>query len=95
MSPAPHVQWKTLEELEGSLLRLRQVYSDEPAKRQEVRAAVIRTKDRARAASRNPKVSPAKRSEKDEMVKWMLVWLDDPAIFADWVTLRRTRLNGG
>ena len=93
MSPALHVQWKTLDELEASLREFQQIYADQPTRRGELRDVVIRTKDRARFASHNPKVSDVKRAEKDEMVKWMLVWLDDPAIFGDWVALRRGQLG--
>ena len=83
------VRWKTLDELEASLRELQQLYAEQPAQRRELRDAVIGAKDRARFASRNPKVSAEKRSIKEEMVQWMLVWLDDPAMFGDWVTLRR------
>jgi hypothetical protein len=30
---------------------------------------------------------------KAEMVEWMLVWLDDPAIFPAWIQLRRQRMG--
>ena len=30
-----------------------------------------------------------KRAQKEEMVQWMLVWLENPAIFPQWVKLRR------
>ena len=86
------VEWKTLDQLEGSLREFQRLYLETPGQRRELRDAVILAKDRARFASRNPKVSEAKRAEKTEMVQWMLVWLDDPAIFGDWVTLRRGQL---
>ena len=88
----PHIHWKTLDELETSLREFQRLYAEEPARRRELRDAVIRAKDRARFASRNPKVSPEKRAAKEEMVRWMLVWLDDPAIFEDWAALRRAQL---
>ena len=93
--PRPHarVEWKTFEQLEVSLRELQRVYAESPARRRELREAVIRAKDRARFASRNAKVSAAKRAEKDEMVRWMLVWLDDPAMFGEWVILRRKQLD--
>ncbi len=34
-----------------------------------------------------------KRALKSEMVEWMLVWLGDPRMFADWVRLRRAVLR--
>ena len=90
MDEAPHVKWKTLDELDSSLRDFQRMYEQYPPRRRELRDLVIKAKDRARFASRNPKVSSPKRAEKEEMVQWMLVWLDDPAMFADWVTLRRT-----
>jgi hypothetical protein len=93
MEAAPHVRWKTLDELEASLREFQRIYDEEPVRRRELRDVVIRTKDRARFASRNPKVSAEKRAAKDEMVQWMLVWLDDPSMFGDWVTLRRAQLG--
>jgi hypothetical protein len=95
MEPAPGIQWKTLDQLEASLREFQRLYAERPAGRRELRDAVIRTKDRARFASRNPKVSAEKRAAKEEMVQWMLVWLGDPAMFGDWVTLRRDQLTAG
>jgi hypothetical protein len=89
MDAAPRILWKTLDVLEASLRDFQRMYEEQPVRRSELRHAVIKAKDRARFASRNPKVSSEKRAEKDEMVRWMLVWLDDPSMFADWVTLRR------
>jgi len=93
MAPTPHLSWKTLDELEASLREFQRMYAEEPLRRRALRDVVIRTKDRARHASRNPKVSPEKRAEKEEMVQWMLVWLDDPSLCGDWVTLRREQLR--
>ena len=93
MEPAPHIHWKTLDDLEASLLEFQRMYEEDPARQRLLREAVIQAKDRARYASRNPKVSAEKRAAKEEMVRWMLVWLDDPSMFADWVTLRRGQLG--
>lgn len=32
---------------------------------------------------------------KAEMVEWMLVWLDDPAMFPAWASVRRLRIGAG
>lgn len=93
MDELPRVQWKTLDELEASLGEFQRMYAEYPAQQRELRRIVIKTKDRARFASRNLKVSPEKRAAKEEMVRWMLVWLDDPSMFADWVALRRRRIS--
>src|ERR1700720_905241 len=96
MDSALKLRWKTLDELEASLRDFERLYEaalDVPGRRSELRAQVIKAKDRARFASRNPKVSAEKRAAKAEMVQWMLVWLDDPSMFGDWVTLRRGQLD--
>jgi len=93
MQPAPQIAWKTLDELAASLREFQRLYAEEPAGRRALRDVVIRTKDRARYASKNPKVAAEKRATKEEMVQWMLVWLDDPSMFSDWVMLRRRQLG--
>jgi len=89
MAPQPHLHWKNLDELESSLREFQRMYAADPAQRRALREKVIETKDRARFASHNPKVAPDKRAQKAEMVRWMLVWLDDPELFPTWVSLRR------
>jgi hypothetical protein len=89
----PRVEWKSFDLLEASLRTLARQYADLPDERRDIRSAVIRAKDRARYASHNPKVAPEKRAEKEEMVRWMLVWLDSPALFPSWIELRRARLH--
>lgn len=90
--PQPHrgVWTKSLDELQESLTDMAEAYVDHPVA---CRAVVIAAKDRTRFASRNPKVDAAKRTEKEEMVQWMLVWLDDPGIFATWAGLRRNTIT--
>lgn len=84
--PFAGVKTKTLEELEASLIAMTAAY---PEARAECRTAVIAAKDRARFASLNQKAAPEKRTLKAEMVRWMLVWLADPAMFRAWVQLRK------
>lgn len=83
----------SLDELESSLRELSRVYETRPDLRRYCRDQVIGAKDRARWAARSPRVDESKRKMKAEMVEWMLVWLDDPAIFAAWVELRRQRMG--
>lgn len=92
MAPAPKIVWKTLDELEASLREFAERYAADATSRRALRDAVIHAKDRARFASRNPKAAPEKRAVKEEMLRWMLVWLDDPAMFEDWVRLRRGKM---
>ncbi len=87
--PFAGVDTKTLGGLEQSLLAMSLAY---PLNRAECRALVIAAKDRCRFAALNPKTAPEKRSLKEEMVEWLLVWLGDPAMFADWAALRKRQL---
>ena len=75
------------ESLERTLLALTEEYED-PDKRRGTRRLVITAKDHARfAMKRTP--DPVKRAEKEEMVLWMLTWLDNPSLFPLWVPLRK------
>ena len=82
-----------MDELEATLLELTQVYETRPDLRRYCRDQVIAAKDRARWASRSSGVDEPKRRMKEEMVEWMLVWLDDPAIFPGWIQLRRRNMG--
>lgn len=44
---------------------------------------------RAEMISRNPKVDPAKRAEKEEVLQWFSLWLETPDTFFDWLELRK------
>jgi len=80
------VRQGSFDELEASLLRFQDEYErGDPARRAAVRRVVITSKEHARLAARNPE----KRTEKEEMILWMLTWLENPPLFADWVRLRR------
>lgn len=57
------------------------------------RRVVIQAKDHAKLAVRNPRTGPAKKQEKEEMVRWMLVWLENPGVFPLWVKLRTKELG--
>lgn len=86
--PWEGVRQHTFEELESSLRAFTDIYAGREDLRQFCRAEVIRAKDHARLAARNSRVSRDKRKLKQEMVDWMLVWLDDPAMFPAWAAMR-------
>jgi hypothetical protein len=95
--PFAGVRQKTFEELEASLLAMEEVYTTaketgDRAPAQQCRNAVIQAKDHARFAARSPKTSPEKKAQKEEMIQWMLVWLDDPGVFPAWVKLRKQKM---
>ncbi|HUQ91882.1 MAG TPA: hypothetical protein VM120_09380 [Bryobacteraceae bacterium] len=83
------VRQEDFQQLERTLLGLAQEYRDHP---KECRAAVIEAKDHAKLAARNGKVDLPKRRQKEEMVLWMLTWLENPPIFELWVALRKNAL---
>jgi hypothetical protein len=91
--PWSGVLQRTFRELESSLCDLAEVYATHLDLQRFCRAQVIRAKDRARWASRNERVAPDRRAVKAEMVDWMLVWLGDPAMFRQWVEIRRSRMS--
>jgi hypothetical protein len=95
--PFAGVRQKSFEELERSLIEMEEVYSrarssGDRGRAQVCRNVVIQAKDHARLAARSPKVSPEKKLEKEEMIRWMLVWLENPGVFAAWVRLRKKNI---
>ncbi len=91
--PFRGVAQHTFEELGRSLAELAEVYRATPELRALARKQVIAAKDRARFASRNPRTDQATRRRKAEMVEWLLVWLDDPAMFETWARARQARMT--
>ena len=95
--PYGGVRQKTFEDLEQSLVEMERMYSGanergDRATAQYCRNVVIAAKDHARLAARSPKTSPEKKAQKEEMVGWMLVWLENPGVFPAWVKLRKPRI---
>jgi len=85
--PYGGVRQHTLEELEQSLLQMLAVYTEAVAAGNRDRARycrrqVIAAKDRARFLAK-------KHPPKEEMVQWMLVWLENPEVFPAWVEARK------
>jgi hypothetical protein len=96
-APFGGVRQRTFEELEHSLLEIEEVYTratenGDRARAQLCRNAVIRAKDHARLAARGAKTSAEKKAQKQEMIEWMLVWLENPGIFPAWVKLRKLQM---
>jgi hypothetical protein len=98
--PYAGIRQHTFEELEQSLLEMLQVFSDSLAAGQRDRARycrrqVIAAKDRAKWLARTPRTTPEKRTQKEEMAQWMLVWLENPEVFPAWVDARKNRTQNG
>jgi hypothetical protein len=68
------------------------VAAQDRARARYARRQVIAAKDRARFLTRNPRTPAEKKAQKDEMVQWMLVWLENPEVFPAWVAARK-RVN--
>ena len=92
--PYAGIRQHTFEELEQSLREMLLVYSNAKAAGNRERARycrrqVIGAKDRARFLARSGRTPPEKKALKEEMVEWMLVWLDNPEVFPAWVEARK------
>lgn len=96
--PYAGVRQHTLAELEESLREMLAVYTESLAEGNRDRARycrrqVIAAKDRARFLSHGPRLSEERRALKEEMVQWMLVWLENPEVFPAWVEARKRALE--
>jgi hypothetical protein len=91
------VRQDSFEQLERTLEAIGREYAGAVAagaapRAQACRRAVITAKDHARLALR--KLTGADRDTREEMVLWMLTWLENPGIFSAWLSLRkRTRCD--
>jgi hypothetical protein len=74
------VRHSSLDEAERTLVALSELYAGFP---RETRKLVIQAKDHARLAKH------------EELVQWMIVWVNDPALFPTWVRLRRQVMGAG
>lgn len=68
------------ESFERTFLALIGAEASEITKRREV----IRSRDHARLAVRREA-----SVERDEMILWMTVWLENPSVFSEWLKLRK------
>jgi hypothetical protein len=93
-APYCGVAQHNLADLERSLVQMLAVYQASIAagnrdQARYCRRQVIAAKDRARFQARSDKLSAEKRAQKEEMARWMLVWLENPEVFPTWVEARR------
>jgi len=97
-APYSGIRQHTFEELEHGLRTMLQVYDESLAGGDRERARycrrqVIAAKDRAKWIAAAARFTPEKRAEKEEMVQWMLVWLENPAVFPAWVDARKNTVQ--
>jgi hypothetical protein len=92
--PFAGIHQHTFDALEQSLCDMLKVYSEAMAAGNRERARycrrqVIGAKDRARFLAQNARTTPERKALKQEMVQWMLVWLENPDVFPTWVDARK------
>ncbi len=88
------LQFSDLGSAEASLHQLNALYGEYRASSDRVGTSLVRRliqkgKWRAESLATNPRVSPAKRQEKQEIAHWFHVWLETPDLFFDWLELRK------
>jgi hypothetical protein len=98
--PYSGIRQHTFEELEQSLVEMLGVYRDAAATGNRDRARycrrqVIGAKDRARFLAHDSHSSAEKKALKEEMVAWMLVWLENPEVFPVWAEVRKRTMASG
>jgi hypothetical protein len=77
----------TLQRLED--LRLEYLSRGDLKGVEQCRAVALLGRKRSEAISRNKKVTPQKRDQKRELADWFRIWLENPEIFRDWLSLRK------
>jgi hypothetical protein len=87
------LKFSTFEEAAASIRRLDNLRKQFRRKEdreglRRVQETVLKGKQRAQMIARNPAVNERKRAEKAEMAEWFTVWLNQPEIFEDWLSLR-------
>jgi hypothetical protein len=84
------IRQDSFENLERTLLDMGREYAGaDPARARLCRRAAITAKEHARFALRRPKLTADERAAKEEMVLWLLTWLENPGVFATWLELRK------
>jgi hypothetical protein len=88
------LHFATLDDAEMSLVRLDEllrkfIVEGDNAAAERVREIARLGRRRAEMISRNHKVDPAKRAEKEEVAQWFSIWLSTPDSFFDWLEVRK------
>ena len=84
------VRHESLEEAERTLLALSTAYeASDAAPRGQIRTVIIESKDRLKWSLKRSGIDPAQRALKEEILLWTMTWLENPTVFAAWLSLRR------
>ena len=82
------VRQDSMEALERTLLALEGIYSEsEGAIKKQCRALVIEGKLHATFALK--RASSQDQMNREEMIEWMRIWLENPGVFPIWVQVRK------
>lgn len=83
------VRQEDFDQLERTLIALSAEYeSSETGRARTIRRLVITARTHAKFAAGSAKQA-GHREMKREMSEWMLVWLENPGIFPQWIRLKR------
>jgi hypothetical protein len=90
MSPVVEgVRHDSLQHAARTLMALSTAYADSEAdSRRRIREAVIESKDRLRWALKRSSATDS-QVLKQEILLWVMTWLENPAVFPAWLALRR------
>lgn len=88
------LRFSTFEEAAGSIHCIHALYLQcleecDSAGAELCRRRLREGKRRSGMLSRNPRLNPEKRARQTEISLWFLMWLENPAIFPEWLELRR------
>ncbi len=81
-------------DLERTLLALQGRYETVGrGDQRKLRSLVVTAKDHARWTLRKPGIPEETQRGKEEILLWLLTWLENPAVFPAWVAIRKRLLN--
>ncbi len=88
------IRTRTLEDARASLAALAREYAaaEDAVRAEDIRRTVRGAKDRVKFLLRR-NLSPDKRRVKEEILRWMLAWLENPQVFETWVAIRVSTLR--
>lgn len=79
----------------GQMEQLRQEFErdDDDMRLNELRTMAADARQRAEAMGKNRKLDEKVRREQSEIAEWLKVWLQTPALFENWLELRRRSME--
>ena len=88
------VRQDSFADLERTLRALAETYEQsDRTGRTQARTAVLQAKEHAVWAMRSPTLDSQKKLDREEMIEWMRIWLENPDVFPGWVELRKKLLQ--